>query len=178
MMLVGWPDAAFGTHGQDGRCRLGYLIGLVSSTLTGPVHILQWTSKFTRKHVKSPLGGKISALSKTWGYMNMIRELYTALGHEKLGSYGLIDCGSSLSRLRTGRPGTEKFLIRHFRSISDAMEGGGLGYVAWIPGTENPADGLTKATSDRGPLLQLLETGLYRPGRLEQLRGVSFIENA
>ena len=48
MLLAGWPDAAFGTHGQDGRCRLGYLIGLMSSTLTGPVHIPQWTSKFTR----------------------------------------------------------------------------------------------------------------------------------
>ena len=44
MLLVGWPDAAFGTHGQDGRCRLGYLIGLMSSTLTGPVRILQWAS--------------------------------------------------------------------------------------------------------------------------------------
>ena len=58
MMLVGWSDAAFGTHTQDGRCRLGYIIGLMSSTLTGPVHILQWTSKFTRKHVKSSLGGR------------------------------------------------------------------------------------------------------------------------
>ena len=43
-------------------------------------------------------------------------------------------------------------------------------------GTEKPADGLAKATSGRGPLLQLLETGLYRPGGLAQLRGVSFIE--
>ena len=58
------------------------------------------------------------------------------------------------------------------------MEGEDLGNVARIPGTENPADGLTKATSDRGPLFQLLETGMYRPGRLEQLRGVSFIGKA
>ena len=31
MMLVGWSDAAFGTHTQDGRCRLGYIIGLMDT---------------------------------------------------------------------------------------------------------------------------------------------------
>ena len=103
--------------------------------------------------------------------------IFTELGREKLGSYGLIDCESSLSRLRTGRIGTEKFLTRHFRIILDAMAGGDLGNVAWIPGAENPADGLTKATSDRGPLLQLLGTGLFPLERLGQLRGASFFEN-
>ena len=109
--------------------------------------------------------------------MEMIREFYSARGREKLGSYGVIDCESLLSRLRTGRIGTEKFLTRHLRSILDATESGNLGNAVWIPGAENPADGLTKATSGRGPLLQLLGTGLYRPGRLVQLRGVSFTEN-
>ena len=175
--MAGWPDAAFGTHGQDGQCRLGYLIGLMSPTLTGPVHFLQWASKFTRKHVKSSLGGEIFALSEMWGHMDMIREFYTASGREKVGSYRLIDCESLLSRLRAGRLGTEKFLARHFRIILGAMEGGDLGNVAWIPGTENPADGLTKATSDRGPLLQLLGTGLLCLGRLGQLRVMPFIGN-
>ena len=55
----------------------------------------------------------------------------------------------------------------------DALETGDLGNVAWTPGAENPADGLTKAL--RGPFLHLLETRTYRPGRVEQLRGGSFI---
>ena len=57
------------------------------------------------------------------------------------------------------------------------MEGGDLGNVAWNPGNESPADGLSQATSDRGPLFHLLETGIARPGRSERLRGVSFIGN-
>ena len=56
------------------------------------------------------------------------------------------------------------------------MEGGDLGNAAWIPCNGNPAGGLTEATSDRGPLFHLPETGMFRPGRLEQLRGVSFPE--
>ena len=155
---------------------LGYIIGLMSSTLQGPVHIIQWTSKFTRKRVKSSLGGEIFALSEMWDHMEMIREFYGPLGHPKIRAYGLIDCEKLLSHLRTGRLGTEKFLTRHFRSILDAVESGDLGNVAWIPGTENPADGLTKISSELGPLLDVLQTGRYRPRTLDQLRGVSFLE--
>ena len=115
-MLVGWSDAAFG------RCRLCYIIGLMSSTLTGPVRILQWASKFTRKHVKSSLGGEIFALSEMRGHMERIREFYAVLGREKIRSYGLIDCESLLSHLRAGRLGTEKFLTRQSRSILGALE--------------------------------------------------------
>ena len=120
--------------------------------------------------MKSSLGGEVFALSEMWGHMDMIREFYTALGRNKLASYGLIDCESLPSHLRAGRLGTEKFLTRHFRSILDALEGGDLGNIAWIPGADNPADGLTKATSEHGPLLQPLESGIYRPGRLGRLR--------
>ena len=43
---------------------MGYVIGLMSSTLKGPRHILQRTSKFTRKMVKSSMGREIYALSE------------------------------------------------------------------------------------------------------------------
>ena len=92
---------------------------------------------------------------------------FVAFGQEKIGSCGLIDCESLSSHLRTGRLGTKKLLTQHFRSILDALGSGDLGNAAWIPGAEDPADGLTKAKSDFGPLFHLLETGIYRPGRLE-----------
>ena len=110
------------------------------------------------------------------GHVETIREFFLALGRERIRSYGLIDCESLLSHLRTGRLGTEKFFTRHYRSILDALESGGLGNVAWISGAENPAGDLTKAKSEPGPLFHLLDTGAFRPGRLEQLRGVALIE--
>ena len=176
MILSFWSDAAFGTHLQDGRCRLGYIIALMSSTLTGSAHIPQWPSKFTRKYVKSSLGGEIFALSDMRDHAEMIREFFTALGHEKIRSYGLIDCESLLPHLRTERLGTEKFGARQFRSILDALGSGDLGNVAWIPVTGNPADGVAIAEGELGPFFHLLDTVAYRPGRLELLRGVSFIE--
>ena len=89
MLLVGWSDAASGTHTQDGRCRLGYIIGLMSPTLAGSDHTLQWTSMFTRRHVESSLGGEIFAFSVMRGHIEIIREFYFSLGHERLGSYEL-----------------------------------------------------------------------------------------
>ena len=115
------------------------------------------------------------ALSEMRGHMEIISEFYMALGHEKIRSYGLIGCENLLSRLRTGRPGAGKFLTRHFPSFLDALESGDLRNVAWAPGAENPADGLTELRGEIELLSNLLETGTYRPGRLEQLPGASSI---
>ena len=38
--LVGWSDEAYGDQSTMGKCRLGYVIGLMPSTLRGPRHIL------------------------------------------------------------------------------------------------------------------------------------------
>ena len=43
----------------------------------------------------------------------------------------------------------------------------------WIPGTENPADGLTRIPSEMGPILALLETGRFQPGLLRPLKGLA-----
>ena len=67
----------------------------------------------------------------------------------------------------------EKFLVRHFLSIQQFVEEGDLDNVYWIPGTENPADGLTKIRSEMGPILALLETGRFQPGLLRPLKGLA-----
>ncbi len=68
---------------------------------------------------------------------------------------------------------TEKYLVRHFLSIQQSLEDGELENVYWIPGTENPADGLTKLRSEMGPISALLETGRFQPGVLRLLRGLA-----
>ena len=71
---------------------------------------------------------------------------------------------------------TEKYLIRHFLSIQQFVEDGELDSIYWIPGVENPADGLTKIKSEMGPILSLLETGGFQPGLLRPLKGLASIE--
>ena len=61
--IVGWSDASHGDQSPGGQCRL-WVIGLISSPLTGQRHILQWTSKFTKKMVEEGLGGEVYAFSE------------------------------------------------------------------------------------------------------------------
>ena len=41
MSLAGWSDAAYGDLSRTEERRLGYLIGLMSSSLAGPYHVSQ-----------------------------------------------------------------------------------------------------------------------------------------
>ena len=52
----------------------------------------------------------------------------------------------------------------------------GSGSVYCLPGTENPAGGLTKAKSDMGPLLRMLRSETCCPGAFRPLQGSSFQE--
>ena len=63
---VGWSDAAHGGQVAGGKCRLGSVIGIVSTSLTGPRHVLQGTSKFTRKLDKSSLEVTYILAAKWW----------------------------------------------------------------------------------------------------------------
>ena len=85
---------------------------------------------------------------------------------------GLEDCESLFNHLRTKRMITEKYLVRHFLSIQQSLENKELDNIYWLPGTENPADGMTKMKSEMSPMLNLLEFGEFYPGFLRPLMGV------
>ena len=176
MAIVGWSDAAYGQM-TGGKCRLGYLIGMMSSNLGGPCHIIQGASKFTRKLIKSSLGGEVYAFSEMLDHMSMLREYYGHFAGSKPGMFGLEDCESLFTHLKKSKSITGKFLVRHFMSIQQALEEQELNNVFWIPGKENPADGLTKMRSEILPLLRLLESGTYNPGMLRPLKRISLRDN-
>ena len=89
--LAGWSDAAYEDQSSMGKCRLGYVIGLMSPNLRGPCHIIHWTSKFTRKLVVSSLGGQVYALSEMLDHVSMLREFYGHLADLYPGMVGLED---------------------------------------------------------------------------------------
>ena len=126
LSLVGWSDAAYGDLSQNGKCRLGYLIGIMSSSLSGPRHVLQWTSKFTRKLVKSSLGGEVYAFSETIDHVALLREFYAPFSRLSPGLVGMGDCESLFTHLKNKKMVTEKYLVRHFLSIQQFIEEGDL----------------------------------------------------
>ena len=67
MTSAGWPNAAYGDQSTEGKCRVGYVIGLMSPTL-------RRTSKFAGKTVKSSVGGEVHALSEMVDRMLLLEE--------------------------------------------------------------------------------------------------------
>ena len=68
--------------------------------------------------------------------------------------------------------------MRHFLSIQQSLDNNELDNIYWLPGTENPADGVTKMKSEMSPMLNLLEFGEPHPGFLRPLLGVCSSEPA
>ena len=92
LSLVGWSDAAYNDFSQNVKCRLGYLIDIMSSPLTGPRRVLHWASKFTSNFVRSSLGGEVYAASETIGHMALLREFYVLFSGVSPGMVGMEDC--------------------------------------------------------------------------------------
>ena len=69
------------------------------------------------------------------------------------GLTGSEDCGSLLTNLATEKMITGKYPVRRSLSIQQALEEGELENASWLPGTGNPADGLTRARNVMVPLL-------------------------
>ena len=76
MTSIGWSDAAYGDQPTMGERCMGYVIGLMSSTLRGPRQITKWTSKLTRRLDESSLGGEVYAFSEMIDHVSMLREFY------------------------------------------------------------------------------------------------------
>ena len=139
--------------------------------------MVQRTSKFARKRVESSLGGEVYAFSEMLGHMSMLREFHGHFLDFFPGMAGLEGCESLFARLRSKKMIAEKFLARHFLAFQKAIGVQELDNVYWIPGSGNPADGLTKLKCDLVPLLRLLEPGAYNPGTLRRLCGAAFRED-
>ena len=168
MTLAGWRDAAYGGQSAAGEGRVGYVIGLMSSTSKGPCNILQRTPEFTRKIEKSSLGGQVNAGSEMMDRVLSLEEFYGLFGGAIHGAAGLEDCESLLTHLRTKKTITGKYLVRHLSSIQQSSEECDQENANWLPGAETPAGGLPKVRSDMVPLLR------RNPRQLSHLKGVAW----
>ena len=101
MTLAGWSDAAYGDQSALGECPLGYVIGLMSSALRAPHHIIQRTPKYTRKLVGSSLRvGEVHAFSETVDHMSMFRGFYVHFMDLSPGVVGFEDCERPFTPLK------------------------------------------------------------------------------
>ena len=86
-----------------------------------------------------------------WIICCFLRAFFGPFGSINPGAAGLGGCESLFPHLETEKMIAEKYLVRRFLNIQQALEEGGLGNAYWLSGAENPADGLTMVRSDAAP---------------------------
>ena len=100
-------------------------------------------------------GGEFYAISEMIDNMALLREFFAPFSRTSPGLVGMEDCQSLFAHLENRKMVTVKYLVRRFLRNQQFIEEGGLDNVYWLPGTENPADGLAKIKSEMGPILAL-----------------------
>ena len=120
---------------------------------------------------RAACGGEAYASGEMIDHTALLREYYAPFSRMSPGIVGMEDCESHFTPLKNRKMITGKYLVRDFLSTKQFIEEGELDNAYWLPGTENPADGLTKIKSEMGPILALLETGRFPPGLLRPRKG-------
>ena len=148
---AGLLDAAHGNQSAEGECRLGYVIGITSSTVNGPRHILQWPSKFTRNLAKGSLGGEVNPCSETIDRAPPLREFHAPVADSSPGAIRMEDCGSPFTDLKKQKTITEEYLARQPLGIQQSSGNWKLSSARRPPGLGDPADGLIEVKGDVAP---------------------------
>ena len=160
---AGRADAACGDQTSEGRCRLCFAIGLVPSMLEGPCHILRLTSVFSRKLVRSSLGGEVLAFSGMGDHMALF---FAPILDLSLGVVGLEGCEGLSTHLRNKKTFAGKVPEPHFLGLQRSLGDGELDNVSPEEFSGNPADGSTEVTSDMGPLERFPQSVFFCSGTL------------
>ena len=107
--------------------RLGYVIGLMSVSLTGPRHAMRWTPRFNRKLVKTPLGGEEKSLRGMADHMSSLRHCCAACEGLNPGIMGSDDCEGLFTHQKTKKMLAGRYLARHFFENPAGLGGGRTG---------------------------------------------------
>ena len=96
------------------------------------------------------------ACSEMVDHTPMLRQFFAHFAFLSFGLAGLEEFGSVFTHLKNKKTITEMFSVRHFLAIQRALEKQELRNVFWLPGSGNPADGLTRTKNGAAPPLRLL----------------------
>ena len=140
---------------------MDFVIGLAPPIFRGPCHLIQRSSKFTRKVARSSLGGGVYSFSEMIDHAAWPREFYVLSTNLSPSMAGLEDCGSLFTRVVTQRTVAEGYLVRRSLGIQRASGNRELDNMYWLPGSETSADGHTTAKSDMASLWRLPQSGSF-----------------
>lgn len=155
LVLKVYADAAFSCN-DDLSSQIAYIIILCDGE--GHAHILDYSSKKSKRVVRSIMGGEVYAFADAFDKAFVIRkDMENTLG-VKLPLHMFTDSKQLFDAMTKGQQTTEKRLMIDISAAREAYRKFDISRVGLVSTLHNPADGLSKI-KDNGALRDLIITG-------------------
>ena len=134
-------DASFARN-PDYSSQLGYIICLADAS--GACNIVHYASKKCKRVTRSVLAAELYAMVLGYDYSYVIHKCLCHILARKVSLKLLTDSRCLFDALTTLNQTKEKRLLIDISMLRQDYENRSTSEVLWIPGSENPAGGLTK----------------------------------
>lgn len=158
LTLKAYADAAFATN-YDLSSHIGFIIILCDSS--GRAHILDYSSKKSKRVVRSIMGAEVYAFADAFDRSFVIRKDLERLLGVKIQLHMFTDSKQLFDAMTKGQQTTEKRLMIDIAAAREAYRSFEIAQVGLVSTSHNPADGLSKV-ADNGALRTLLTEGIDR----------------
>jgi len=141
LRLRAYADASFATN-DDHSSQLGFLILLADAS--GRAHVLSFSSRKSKRVVRSIMAGEVYALTAAFDEAYMLRYDLERLYDHHIPLTVLTDSKQLFDVITRGSHPTEKRLLIDVAAAREAYGQRELSNVGLVASENNPADGLTK----------------------------------
>lgn len=148
-----YADASFSTN-DDLSSQLGFITLL--SDNEGQCHILDYSSKKSKRVVRSIMGGEVCAFMDAFDSVFTLAADLELIYARKLHIYMFTDSKQLFDAMIKGKRTQEKRLMVDITAARQSYKRFEIHRVGLVRGTDNPADGLSKI-KDNGALDRLLD---------------------
>lgn len=155
--LILFTDSSFGN--SDGlSSQAGFLIILADGQ--GKANIIHYGSKKCRRITRSVMAAEILALVNGYDEAFIVKHTMEEILKRKIHLDVYIDSRTTFNCVAKHAPTLEKRLQIDVSALRESHMRGEIRTIGWIPGSKNPADGLTrdKIVNSHHPLIQLMKT--------------------
>jgi len=154
--LTLFTDASFANTDRL-KSQLGFVLSLTDSNNRS--NIVHYGSSSCKRVTRSVMAAELHALIYGFDNAYLVRDILEEVLQQKIEIDGYLDSRTVFNVVAKSSSTLEKRLQIDVHALRESHAKGELRYLAWIPGTENVADGLTKGLVDAShPLWKLIKS--------------------
>jgi hypothetical protein len=157
-----FTDASFG-NAENLSSQLGFVIVLADDS--GNANVVHFGSQKSRRVTRSVLAAEILALVYGWDNAFVVAHTLSEIFGRSIPVHAYVDSRTTFNCVAKHAGTLEKRLAIDSHALRESITRGELSFLGWIPGSENPADALTRASilKDDHPLIVLMRTNKFYP---------------